>query len=67
VGPKDIPVGTPVKYYVPTNDTAHDEAFVMLEDRQSFRIPFTNFKWRPVDNPRASARVISIPFDIGDK
>ncbi len=66
-GPEDIPIGTPVKYYVPTDNTAYDEVFAMLEDRRSFQIPFTNFKWRPIDNPRASARVISVPFDIGDK
>ena len=62
MGPADA-ASTLAKIYVPVENDEHDLVYAALPDGRSFVIPFTNLRWKAVDDGQMSARVASVPFD----
>ena len=63
IGPAEDEGAMRAKIYVPVGDDQYDLVHGALPDGRCFAIPFTNLRWKPLDNGRMSARVKSIPFD----
>lgn len=43
--------------YVPANDSDYDLVHVQLASGQTYKIPFTDLRWSPIDDPRLPAAV----------
>lgn len=66
-GPKTgLSRGTIAKYYVPRDDEEYDVIYAQLETGDAFRVPLTNHRWEPVNDPRDTDFVRSAPFDLKD-
>jgi hypothetical protein len=62
IAPDGVAANTLAKAFVPDNDPEHDVVHALLKDGRAFRISFTDMRWAPITEAKASAMVRGVRF-----
>ncbi len=62
IAPDGVAANTLAKAFVPDNDSEHDVVHALLKYGRAFRISFTDMRWEPITEAKASAMVRGVRF-----